>query len=844
MHPKIKQTNLFKILEKNTELISCLASTRKKVEAIAASISRSVPSFTDHSIRHMDAMWEIADIIITEDEYSKLTVGEGFILAMSFYLHDIGMALASSEDGLEAIFQSKPYKSFMLRTPENQRDDNGSVSAGINYAVRQLHADAAIDYSINKISNDEYIIESKDIRDQWGSMIGKIAASHNWSLSKIKTEIGDIGERPLPISSGDLTYVAILLRIIDFAHINRDRALALERIYRGTLQEESVIHWLAQENIDGPTRQNDLLCYASSKEIESIDAWWLYYETLKGLDQEIKTSKQFLDGIITSRGRLSLQGVKGVDSQDEISKYIKPKGFLPLEISIKTKSIEKLVKLLAGESLYGTDYMAPVRELLQNARDAIFLYSCLAKSEPEKALATIPIKISLTTDTEAPTFTIEDWGVGMDLQIITDYLLTLASSYWDDKFYSDFPDISKDFCPAGKFGIGFLSVFMLGDKISLSTQRIGCTRYLLQLNGVARRGAIQADTIQNGNGTRISISLKKNIASKISNIYEKIKAYAPLIGHTISVTENGETKEIEKDWMSRLNAIDFYKWVFAAIKLISSNTNRLLYNNGCSYYQRRYFEDEPPIEWPLIIPECKFQSTRLVCSGIGVSILCSKGLSIRPVSTPGFTGVINEDDIEVDTSRSNVLRFDVKKILDQAKSIVKDDVSKNLEHLNKTSFLVENMEFICKCVEIYGNGCLTNSSLRWINLLKIPGDVELVSTQTFKEQVSKQCSIFVCCGTGPWTAMKKWNTQCKNHQNELAIVIDDTKSSIDYLLSESQETGKLKEIWSSVEDEPLFMIILEILCDTWGTDKNHFFEQDNWSHKSDVVWGYLKKSQL
>jgi hypothetical protein len=839
MRKEIFSTNLYEILSQDETLTSCVMSVRNKVETIAASISRSVPSFTDHSIKHMDALWCVADEVISSDEFKRLSIGEAFILIMSFYFHDIGMALASYPKGLEKVVNSKPYTSFLCRLPDDLKENYECRATALSFAVRQLHAEAAMNLAVTPLQENEFVIESKKIRDEWGTIIGKISASHNWSLSKVRDEFGDSGQSPLPIGIGNLSYVAVLLRIIDYAHINRDRAPILDRSFRGRLPEDSLAHWLSQENIDGPTRQNNFLCYAASKGIENVDAWWLYHETLKGLNSEIISSKQFLDRMASSSGRFSLLGVCGINTQEEFSKLIKPEGFLPIEISIKTNSIEKLVKLLAGESLYGTDYMSPIRELIQNARDAVFLRSCLANTEYEKTISNIPIKITL--DKPTLLFTIEDWGIGMDLQIINDYLLTLASSYWDDKFYEDFPEATSHFRPAGKFGIGFLSIFMLGDTITISTQRNSSPHYLLSLHGLSRRGFAKINDQLNEVGTKISVKLKSSVIDSITNICEKIRIYAPLIGHNITVIEDGIQESIDKNWVFDMGKEEFYSWSLSAMSSLFPTQRLVRSQTGCVYYHRPVPKDNCNILWPVSLPEYKTPSTRLICSELGVSILCSKGLTIRTISTPGFTGVINVDEVEVDTSRSNVIRFDLTEIIEAAKIGVREEIIANLEHIANTTMIVEKMDFLSRCVESYSSQCLKLSKTAWISLLKLPGSVDIIDSETFIKQASDISLIFICCGAGPWTAMKKWTKECSNYQDELAIVIDDSNSTIDYCRSDDPEVGTLLDIWPFVEKETLFIVLLELISEAWGIGIDTLLKQNNWSHQNSITWGYIKK---
>jgi len=110
----------------------------------------------------MDALWSVADKVLTEEEIRLLTLGETFLLAVSLYLHDIGMALACNKEGLEKIRASSPFKEFLERAAHGERagtsdDVKGGLEAqAVAYAVRKLHAEAALDLATRVVpgSND------------------------------------------------------------------------------------------------------------------------------------------------------------------------------------------------------------------------------------------------------------------------------------------------------------------------------------------------------------------------------------------------------------------------------------------------------------------------------------------------------------------------------------------------------------------------------------------------------------------------------------------------------------------------------------------------------------------
>jgi len=265
----------------------------------------------------------------------------------------------------------------------------------------------------------------------------------------------------------------------------------MARAFRFPLGADSLVHWHAQEHIDGPLRDDAYLVYRAAKPIGNVDAWWLFYEMISGLDAEIRGVTRILDQRQVGYKRLSLRGVRGATSPDEAATFIPPSGFLPIEVNLRTGSTDKLVELLAGETLYGPNPMAAIRELIQNARDAVMLKSEVAVGAADRAALSLPITISINTTGSSPVLQVIDYGIGMTKLVMTDYFISIASNYWTTQFANDFPSLAiKGFKSAGKFGIGFLSVFMPGEEVGVESNRSGGDRYRLSLRGVGRRGEL------------------------------------------------------------------------------------------------------------------------------------------------------------------------------------------------------------------------------------------------------------------------------------------------------------------------------------------------------------------
>lgn len=859
---EIVESKLYGRLESDAQLLNAVLCLRSNCASLADTIARIAPSFTDHSIRHMDRLWTVTGEILTDEECNAITLGEAFVLATGFYLHDIGMAYAATEEGMNRIRNSDPFRAVKAAKGRCSISGNELDQLAIEIAVRQLHANVALELATNQVPGTSiYLLEPKKIRNAWGEICGKNAASHHWDLSKVDSEFGNLQNAPLPGGqSGDLGYVASILRLADYAHINRDRARTIDRAFRGRIQSDSLIHWLAQEQVDGPQRSGNYLIYRNAVSIHDVDAWWLFYDMLIGLDKEIRSVKRYLDRRSDSAKRFSLEGIQGTESPEEVSKYIKTSGFLPIEINVRSDRIDRLMDLLAGESLYGKDAMVPVRELIQNSADAAELAKISARSEVERATAEQPIRIKLETGS-APRLTVADHGIGMTRHIMTDYLVTLASDYWGSQFHSDFPTIS-DFKPAGRFGIGFLSAFMLGNHITVESNRVGQDRYLLSLRGVANRGEIRKVNDVGGSGTLIKVDLNSEATKALKGIARKIRACAPMIKSPIEISEDGDVLTIEVGWINTISQPDFQRWLLSIVGVVSfpssgltgtaSNVSIVTNKMGHYYalaFNHRFHDDEKTLEsalsfWPKETPEFRNESIRLLAGPIEHTVLCCNGIALQSIRTPGFSGIINAPDVSLNVTRDKAIDFDPTELIESAIQFVKPSIIQNLNLVNDSKFFGNHLHLISHCIRAYGRSVILESSARWITTVEPPGNSVQISCGELLSALRNASSLFIVYDSGPWTTLKRWSEVSElRPPQELAIVLDGgfDGDRLDYLSDHEAKTGKLGELWEKCETTYLFGTILEIAANAWETSIGELLKSDGWQHVKTNLVGTLSR---
>src|SRR5690606_19264853 len=121
-------------------------------------------------------------------------------------------------------------------------------------------------------------------------------------------------------------------------------------------------------------------------------------------------------------------------------------------------------------SLY-TDREIFIRELVSNASDALEKFRQLQLTEKDVADADLPLEVSLSTDDTAHTLTIADTGLGMSDEELMQNIGTIAHSGTKAFLQAVKESGGK---PSegliGQFGVGFYSVFMAADEVSVYTR--------------------------------------------------------------------------------------------------------------------------------------------------------------------------------------------------------------------------------------------------------------------------------------------------------------------------------------------------------------------------------------
>lgn len=182
-------------------------------------------------------------------------------------------------------------------------------------------------------------------------------------------------------------------------------------------------------------------------------------------------------------------------------------------------------------SLY-TDKEIFIRELVSNASDALekLRHSKLTDEDAEIHDSNLELEINISTDDQAHTFTIQDFGIGMNREEIIENIGTIAHS-GSRSFIRALKEAGgQNQNLIGQFGVGFYSVFMVAEEVRVYSRsaKPGDSGWLWTCDGTGSYTLEQAEGLRRG--TKIVAKLKEDCRefsqnSKVKIILERFSSY-------------------------------------------------------------------------------------------------------------------------------------------------------------------------------------------------------------------------------------------------------------------------------------------------------------------------------
>lgn len=133
--------------------------------------------------------------------------------------------------------------------------------------------------------------------------------------------------------------------------------------------------------------------------------------------------------------------------------------------------VNQLLKLIIHSMYSNKDIF--LREIVSNASDALDKLKYLTVSDDAYKQIKFDPRIDITFDEKEAVLTVQDSGIGMNSDDLTNNLGTIARSGTKAFLEKLSSDAAKDSSLIGQFGVGFYSAFMAAKEIVVYTRRAG-----------------------------------------------------------------------------------------------------------------------------------------------------------------------------------------------------------------------------------------------------------------------------------------------------------------------------------------------------------------------------------
>lgn len=435
-------------------------------------IREVLPKFTIHGMQHscnvLDIMekllisMQIVSIDETGAPFSLMSSYEVALLILAAFFHDIGMCLLSRDEDVSEEEWYDDYSYGKLHYDVN--DLKKKYIRDCHHIRAKLFID---DYN-KKAPEFGWIEKNSNHKSFLG--LGRICKSHNEGKEAV--------DRLDNIVQQDEKFCAIILRLADILDLDNTRAplSEMEDIKFEETNDDiySWYEWKKHRGAEGVSFDSNGVLILLGKTTETI-----VYQKLNAMVGWIRAELDLCRELL----RNTSVSYRDKRLPQMINNKIEAEGF---EVGQYAYEIEKndAIKLFMGENLY-MDRMVFVRELLQNSIDASVYYQKIKESELKRLgyiggiLKIKPVSIHVwKDDMNNVSFLIEDSGIGMSREIITKYFLKIGKSFYQSEA---FRHSGVNFVPISRFGVGFLSAFLVTDEITVVTKHYKEPDILLQL---------------------------------------------------------------------------------------------------------------------------------------------------------------------------------------------------------------------------------------------------------------------------------------------------------------------------------------------------------------------------
>ncbi|MGI5056536.1 HD domain-containing protein [Treponema socranskii] len=544
----IKETAIYQYLQNkgNTFFCSSLDKIATNVSSILTRIPAMFSNYTNHDITHS---LRIADYMVSLlpkpiENYSDT---ELVIMLISAIYHDIGMTVFETEIDLDSSKQDE---------------------------IRIQHHERSEDYVIHRANNDYFKINN-DSEINFKSIIAKIVRAHGENVDWIKENISDSEE--YGVDKINPLFISCLLRLGDYLDFDSRRTpYCLFKYLK--LKTHSYEEWKKHFPIYNFKKINEQRQLYFTGACEEPEVYHRILHYFRNIEEEIQNEKLLLEGC---------EEKHKLDISDIILNKIEHKTFTSVDLQFDMDYIA-ISNLLMGENLY-PDRKVVIRELVQNSIDA-----CLIKNELLRGkIITYHPEIKVIKDENK--ITITDNGIGMSKNVIKNYFLCVGKSFYTSDSYKQ---LNCNYNPISHYGIGFLSCFLLTDRVDIRTIPYDDTElcYMFSITKNERDVLIQTEEGKYSvSGTSITITNKfaDEVFMSLDSIIEYIKIlFVKLLVPIKVYDKTGLVQQIsivEPDSKKRIDISKYLNKVNCSFKILGEKDLYRILNNNNPFRYPSYF---------------------------------------------------------------------------------------------------------------------------------------------------------------------------------------------------------------------------------------------------------------
>lgn len=528
--------------------------------------------YTDHGAKHLSQVLTTAIGLMTPCAKDLFTTGDAAVLVLAVLLHDSAMHL--SESGFyelikgkaadwkipefdkitwpdlwdEFLFSARRWddqklvqvfgshrpgeQEITVRDPfENYTNLAAHDRKLIGEFIRTYHSRMAHEFAVFGVPapHAKMIRVSDRLNSDLCDIVGLVARSHGLPVRAcIDVLISKYHKREY--KGVHAAFLMCLLRVSDYLQVQPERANSIAFRYRHIASPVSQQEWKTHNAVVNITQTGD---DPESIEIqarpEDVRTYLRLREWLAGIQSELDASWAVLGEVYGSHTQLRQLGLvlRRVRSNlEDTERFAEKVDYVPRKIEFDVARAQ-LLKLLI-RPLYGSDPSIGVRELIQNAVDAVRELAVLKARHKELTAAPlldqeadVEVWLEDVDSSGKAWITISDRGVGMTEEVLRDFFLKAGASFrYSDAWKRDFEDDGDSSRPfksrvlrSGRFGVGALAAFLLGNEIFVST------RHVTAKSGIRFATKLDSEPIElrHDNSLRVGTTIRIQVSASVHN---------------------------------------------------------------------------------------------------------------------------------------------------------------------------------------------------------------------------------------------------------------------------------------------------------------------------------------